>query len=153
MCALIVLSALAVLSCKQDSATGSPNSGSLVNLGLPPSPDSGSGAATGPSATTPFNVVLTWNANHEKAVNTTGGGYLIYQYHASGPGVSATFDQVISVPYVGGAAAPTTTTITGLTLHSPWIYKFQIQGFSALIGRSGSNSLSSLSPPITVTAP
>jgi|GEM_PF-2968712 len=85
------------------------------------------------------NVVLTWSANHETAVNKSGGGYLIT--------VAGT---PYSVPYVSGALAPTTVTV------QLWSgsYNATIQAYSSLNPPgSSSGSTSALSSPISINVP
>lgn len=48
------------------------------------------------------NIQVSWNANHEKAVNAPGGGYT----------VSVDGGPFHDVPYVSGALAPTSITTT-----------------------------------------
>ena len=87
------------------------------------------GAASG----APRSVTISWAANHEAAVNTAGGGYVVYYSQSSGfeagaPGVAA-----VEVPYVSGALAPTTAS---LQLPSGTYY-FRAVAYSAL-GHDGS---------------
>jgi hypothetical protein len=60
-----------------------------------------------PSAT---QLVLNWDANHESAVNSAGGGYRVY--YAFSPGVDTTQASFLDVPFVSGTLAPTTVTFT-----------------------------------------
>lgn len=92
----------------------------------------------GPSPT----VTINWTANREKAVNSAGGGYIVYYSTING------FDPADAigsktVPYVSGATAPTTTTINTLMAGT---YYFKIVAYSALNpigGSSGSVSVPS----------
>lgn len=56
-------------------------------------------------------VTVSWNANRETAVNSSGGGYVVYFSQSSGfnPGDSNVCSQ--DVPYVSGTTAPTSTVI------------------------------------------
>ena len=77
----------------------------------------------------PYTV--SWNANREKAVNSSGGGYRVYYSQVQGFDISnAAF---VDVPWVSGQT-PTTADIT-LT-SGTWFIK--VTAYSALNG--GSNS-------------
>ena len=87
-------------------------------------------------------VSLTWNANHEKGVNSAGGGYNItfagYVVHAP-----------VNVPWASGATAPTSTSVTLTT----GTYTATVTGYAALDasgGATGSNSAASSSIYIVV---
>lgn len=56
-------------------------------------------------------VTVAWNANRETAVNSSGGGYVVYFSQSSGfnPGDSNVCSQ--DVPYVSGTTAPTSAII------------------------------------------
>ncbi len=72
-------------------------------------------------------VQVSWTANKETAVNKFGGGYKVYYSTTSGFNINtATF---VNVPYVSGASAPVTTTISNLLAGT---YYFKIIAFSAL---------------------
>jgi len=57
-------------------------------------------------------VTVSWAANKESAVNTTGGGYVVYYSQASGFNSGDAGVNSKIVPYVTGASAPLSTTIT-----------------------------------------
>lgn len=100
------------------------------------------GVTSAPTITgVPRNVVLTWTANREKAVNTTGGGYKVY--YSQSAGFSIPGGNAIDVPYSSGASAPTTTTVR----LSPGVYYFRVAAYSAM------KPLSSGSTQLTVTIP
>ncbi len=87
-------------------------------------------------------VSLTWNANHEKGVNSAGGGYTItfagYVVHAP-----------VNVPWTSGATAPTSTSVALTT----GTYTATVSGYAALDasgGATGSNSAASSSIYIVV---
>ena len=85
-------------------------------------------------------VTISWAPNREAAVNQTGGGYI----------VSIVGKTPITVPYVSGSLAPTSTTAS-LTAGT---YTVSVSAYSALNipgGTGGSTSASSAS--ITVTVP
>jgi hypothetical protein len=81
--------------------------------------------------TTTHAVTLSWVQNHEKGVNSAGGGY---QVSISG---QPTFD----VPYT----APTFTTV----LLRTGTYTVSVRAFAALDAQGGSSG--SLSAPSTIT--
>jgi hypothetical protein len=53
------------------------------------------------------NCLVSWNANHEKAVNSTNGGYRLYYSQDSHFQKDDTGVQMFEVPYVLGPTAPT----------------------------------------------
>lgn len=80
-------------------------------------------------------VTLNWTANREKAVNRTGGGYVVEYSKASD------FSGALSktVNYSSGAAAPTTTTIDfDSTQKGTWY--FRIKAFSNIGSTSSAYS-------------
>ncbi len=97
----------------------------------------------------PYNILVSWTANREKAVNTTGGGYLVY-YSTSSP-VNTSTAQNVTAPYAAGATAPTSKTITGLSCGT---WHFRIVAYSALHpSGSASGSRSADSSEVNVTVP
>jgi hypothetical protein len=72
------------------------------------------------------NVSLSWNANREKAVNTTGGGYRVY--YGQSPSVTGSTPYV-EVSFVSGSLSPTTTRLTGLVSGTYYVH---VRAFSAL---------------------
>ncbi len=86
------------------------------------------------------SVVLSWNANRESGVNRAGGGYEI----------SISGQPAVDVPWVSGAAAPTTVTAS---LKSG-TYTVTVRAYAALDASGGSTkTYSASSQPITVTVP
>lgn len=75
----------------------------------------------------PPTVRVSWTANREAAVNTTGGGYRVYYSTTSGFD-TATADYV-DVPYVAGPTSPTSVDIPNFMAGT---YYFKIAAFSAL---------------------
>lgn len=68
----------------------------------------GGGGSTSTAPSVPpawHNVSLSWAANHEKGVNSAGGGYTLTISGASAPAP-------IDVPYVSGTSAPTSKMIS-----------------------------------------
>jgi|GEM_PF-1442858 len=115
----------------------------------------GGGSASASPATTTASgaspeVVVNWNANHQSAVNTTGGGYLVYFSQSSGfspgdPGVQST-----NVPYTSGPQTPTSATLN--LAAGTWYIR--VQAYSALTGpTSTGGSYSTPSAQISVTVP
>ncbi len=58
----------------------------------------------------PRQVTVSWNANRDKVVNMTGGGYILYYSQTDGFSVSDA--QKVDVPYASGSTAPTNTNLT-----------------------------------------
>jgi hypothetical protein len=85
------------------------------------------------------SIQLTWNANHERAVNSPGGGYR----------VTITGRPEIVVPYVSGAFAPTSITTT---LHTG-SYAVTVRAFGALDAAGGNSGTSSAPAQLTVNVP
>lgn len=56
-------------------------------------------------------VNISWDANREAAVNTTGGGYKVYYSTNSGFDITDPGVTEVDVPYAGGASAPTTVAV------------------------------------------
>jgi hypothetical protein len=79
----------------------------------------------------PRQVTLVWVPNHEKGVNSAGGGYQ----------VSISGQPTISVPYVSGPTAPTSIAIT----LPKGTYTATVSAFAALDAQGG--SAGSLSAP------
>jgi hypothetical protein len=107
----------------------------------------GGGAATSttpPSTPTAIyhNVTISWVANREKGVNSTGGGYKI--------SISGASSSQINVPYVSGLSAPTST-IVPLSAGS---YTATITAYAALDAAGGTTGTVSVpSAPILITVP
>ncbi len=101
----------------------------------------GGGGGGGPSAPSgPRTVTLSWAPNHEKGVNSAGGGYQ----------VSITGQPTINVPYVSGLTAPTST----LTTLSMGTYTATARAYAALDAQGGSaGSFSGPSQSIIVNVP
>lgn len=91
----------------------------------------GGGGGSAPTPTQ-HTVTISWAANREAAVNTTGGGYK----------VAISGQPMIDVPYVSGPTTPTTATATLMS----GSYSVTVTAYSALIppaGGTGSTSLPS----------
>jgi len=78
----------------------------------------GGGGGSSPPPATNHTVTLAWAPNHEKGVNSAGGGY---QVAISG-------QPTINVPYVSGPAAPTST----VTILQTGTYTVTVTAFAAL---------------------
>jgi hypothetical protein len=100
----------------------------------------GSNSCIPPTTLTPHQVTLTWAANREVAVNSTGGGYIIT--------ISGQPQTIIDVPFVATTSTPTTT----IPLMSG-CYTATITAYSALDPNSGlSATKASTSSPSTTIA-
>lgn len=136
--ALLSLLSSCELGSKSISITSSPSSSSATTSSTPINCTGG-----------PYSILVSWSANREKAVNTTGGGYLVY-YSTTTP-VNTSTAASIAVPYVSGATAPTSKTITGLTCGT---WHFRVVAYSALHpSGSAANSRSADSSEVNVTVP
>ncbi|MEJ2060686.1 MAG: hypothetical protein P8Y64_09405 [Gammaproteobacteria bacterium] len=114
----------------------------------------GGGGGSSSSSTYNFNsssnVLVSWTASHESAVNTTGGGYIVYYSQTAGFSPGGSGVQSVNVPYVSGTLAPTSTTIN--LAGGTWY--FQVEAYSALNPPGGSSgSQSSPSAEISVKVP
>lgn len=98
----------------------------------------------------PYSVVVSWNANREAAVNSTGGGYRVY--YSIDPNFRAEVTSSVDVPYVSGAEAPTSVTIRGLTYRAPYRYHVRVLAYSALTNLSGELATSAVAET-SVSAP
>lgn len=98
----------------------------------------GGGVSSTPSTT--HSVTLSWNQNRESGVNKAGGGYA----------VSITGQPTITVPYVSGRSAPTTTTVVLNT----GTYTVTVRAYAALDAQGGgTGSISAQSNPYTLFVP
>ena len=71
----------------------------------------GGGGSSPPPVNPPQrNVAITWSANHEAAVNRTGGGYRVY--YSNTPNFAIGSATQVDVPYVSGPTSPVTNTLT-----------------------------------------
>jgi hypothetical protein len=128
-----------VSSCIGDSKTAT------ISVSATPSPTATSTPCSGGS----YNILVSWSANREKAVNTTGGGYLVY-YSTTTP-VNTSTATSVDVPYVSGSTSPTSKTITGLSCGT---WHFRVVAYSAIHpSGSSSGSRSADSSEVTVTVP
>jgi hypothetical protein len=94
------------------------------------------------------NVSVSWTANLEKAVNTTGGGYVVA--YSQNPSADYAEADKVTVPYISGPTAPVTATIN----IPPGTYYIKIYAFSALNPPGGSaGSLSGASVASIITVP
>lgn len=55
-------------------------------------------------------VTVSWDANNDKSVNATGGGYTLYYSQQSGFDINSA--DKTDVPYVSGATAPNSVTLS-----------------------------------------
>lgn len=111
----------------------------------------GGSSAAAPATTVPAvtsNVLVSWTANHEKAVNQTGGGYRLYYSNIAGFSIGS--GTAVDVPYVSGALSPVSVTLNALAAGT---YYMKIVAYSALIppgGTTGSSSGTSAEFSISV---
>ncbi|OGW35523.1 MAG: hypothetical protein A2X58_00755 [Nitrospirae bacterium GWC2_56_14] len=101
----------------------------------------GGGGGSAPVPITSHSVDLNWAPNHERGVNSAGGGYQ----------VSISGQTTINVPYDSGlATTPTTTTVVLNT----GAYTVTVRAYAALDALGGSTgNVSAESSPITVYVP
>jgi hypothetical protein len=100
----------------------------------------GGGGSTASGPPPPRAVVLSWAANREQGVNSSGGGY---QVTISGR-------PSIDVPYVSGPEAPTTVT----AMLPSGAYVVNVRAFAALDAQGGSGTtFSAASQSIVVGVP
>lgn len=104
----------------------------------------GSNSCIPPTTLTLHQVTLTWAANREAAVNSTGGGYII--------AISSQPQTIIDVPFTSATSTPTTT----ISLMSG-CYTATITAYSALDPNSGLSatkaSTSAPSATIAISVP
>ena len=95
-----------------------------------------------------LSTTVRWDANHETAVNSPGGGYRIFFSKDSNADLANC--RTVDVPYVSGPLAPT----TGVMDHiSPGTYYVRVVAYSAMSppgGTGGSASTPSAMAVITV---
>jgi len=96
------------------------------------------------------DITISWAANREAAVNTMGGGYIVYFSQSSGfnPGDAGVSSQ--TVPYVSGAAAPTSATITVATSGTWYVRIAAISLLDAPGSIGGSQSVASSQTSVNV---
>ncbi|GMR21136.1 MAG: hypothetical protein BMS9Abin36_1735 [Gammaproteobacteria bacterium] len=118
--------------------------------GCPGGGGGGGGGATPVVCTGGSGVTVSWTANKETAVNTSGGGYVVYFSQSSGfnPGNTNVCSQ--SVPYVSGSTAPTTTVINPPS--GTWYVRVAATSQLNAPGSTG-GSESTASSELTVVAP
>lgn len=97
----------------------------------------------------PSDVLVSWTANKETAVNRVGGGYRVY--HSKTKGFDVASAEVTEVPYVSGDWAPTSVVLKQL---SPGTYYIKVVAYSSMMLPDGSsNSVSPASPEILLSVP
>jgi hypothetical protein len=98
------------------------------------------GGSSSAKPATNHQVTISWAPNHEAGVNKAGGGYR----------VSVDGGAPISVPYVSGATAPTSTVVTMLT----GSHTVAVTAFAALDAQGGATgSQSAPSQTLAVAVP
>lgn len=145
--ALLSLISSCELGSKAISLSSTPSSSSNGTNSTSGTNSSGSGTTTCTNGT--HSVLVSWSANREKAVNTTGGGYLVY-YSTSTP-VNTSTAASVAVPYASGVSAPTSKMVTGLCSGT---WHFRIVAYSALHPTgSSASSRSADSSEVSATIP
>lgn len=96
----------------------------------------GGGSSTPPG---PRLVTISWAPNHEKGVNSAGGGYT----------VSITGQPPINVPWVSGPSAPTSTSLT----LQQGTYTIAVTAYAALDAQGGATGSTSAPAQQTVAVP
>jgi hypothetical protein len=100
----------------------------------------GCGGSKGGESAPAHAPILVWAPNHEKGVNSAGGGYR----------VSISGQPTIAVPYISGPTAPTSTVLS----LPKGTYTVTVSAFAALDAQGGSaGSVSAPSESITVNVP
>lgn len=89
------------------------------------------------------DVLVSWSANKEAAVNTTGGGYKVYYSQTSGFSIASA--KFVDVPYSSGSQTSTSVLIPNLE-QGTWYFK--VVAYSTLNG--GSVSLPSAEITVVV---
>jgi len=87
------------------------------------------------------NVLISWTANHETAVNSAGGGYRID--YSTDPSFPVGQTTTVDVPYVSGPTAPVSAPLTGLAAGN---YCIRITAYSTL-NPTGSPSVTTVGVP------
>jgi hypothetical protein len=95
-----------------------------------------------------YSIAVSWNANHETAVNASGGGYRVY-YSKTSP-VNTGGSGYAGVPYTSGPLAPNSVTLYGLTAGT---YYLRVVAYSKLSAPGSSSSSSPDSQEISITVP
>ena len=97
---------------------------------------------TPPASIGPKNVQISWNANHEKTVNSAGGGYKVY--YSTTQNFNLAGATLVNVPYSSGATAPTSIVIPSL---GSGTYYIKVVAYSSI------NTTGSVSQQTSVTVP
>lgn len=118
-----------VISC----GGGSSGSDSTSDTGLDTDTDTPSPKKT---------ATISWTANRESGVNSSGGGYKVY--YSKSYLFDASSTESVDVPYVSGATAPTTTDIE----LSEGFYYIKVVAYSA-INTEGSESSDEINLEVT----
>ena len=95
------------------------------------------------------SITISWDANRERAVNQTGGGYRVY--YSTNSGFSLDNANFVDVPYSTGPLAPTSAKVTDLP--DATIY-YKVVAYSSLIPPGGSTgAVSEASAEASVALP
>lgn len=102
----------------------------------------GSGGGTAqaqPAQPGQASVSISWYANHETGVNRAGGGYE----------VAISGEPTITLPYVSGSTAPTST----LVVLASGTYTVSVRAYAALDAQGGTTRTYSAPQMLTVSVP
>ncbi|VAW93913.1 hypothetical protein MNBD_GAMMA21-187 [hydrothermal vent metagenome] len=97
------------------------------------------------------DITISWAANREAAVNTMGGGYIVYFSQSSGfnPGDGGVSS--LNVPYVSGAAAAPTSAVIPVASSGTWYVRIAaISQLDAPGSTGGSESVASSQTSVNV---
>lgn len=99
-----------------------------------------------PSGESKINV--SWTANREADVNTTGGGYRVYI--STAPGVNTAAAPSFDVPYTSGMTSPTTYQVTGVAAGTYYIKVIAYSAYNPMGVSGGNRSADSSETSVTV---
>ena len=122
----------------------------VARYGLQPDSKAGDSTSTNPipspsSDHGDYSFTVSWNANHETSVNSSGGGYRVY-YSKTSP-VNTQGQNFVDVPFKKAPLAPTSATVNFVSAGTYYV---------RVIARSNTVSAGSISPDsqeISVTVP
>lgn len=94
-----------------DVASGSTYTYKITAVTENESGESDPATGTVKNASVDTDLTFNWDANKEKSVNRSGGGYRVYYSKTPGFNIGSA-DRTKDVPYVSGSLSPTSTTLT-----------------------------------------
>jgi hypothetical protein len=101
----------------------------------------GGGGGGGATPATNHKVTLTWSPNHEKGVNSLGGGYKVTISGQPAP---------IDVPYISASGVSPTSTMVTL---STGTYTAMVSAYAALDVNGGTTGSASATSSISIVVP